>query len=189
MTARILEGKVFAAQIRAEAKKKAGQIKADYGVTPGLAVIIVGENPASRVYVRNKHKACEELGIYSEVIEMPDSTTKEELLAKGVQFSETDDLENSISQLDVLYMSRVQRERFISEEEYLRLKDFFVLTADKMALAKPDMIVLHPLPRVNEIATEVDEDPRAAYFAQVRFGMYVRMALIMKLLGAAEPLA
>jgi aspartate carbamoyltransferase catalytic subunit len=86
-------------------------------------------------------------------------------------------------------MSRVQRERFISEEEYLRLKDFFVLTADKMALAKPDMIVLHPLPRVNEIATEVDEDPRAAYFAQVRFGMYVRMALIMKLLGAAEPLA
>ena len=82
MTARILEGKVFAAQIRAEAKAKADHIKSAYGVTPGLAVIIVGENPASKVYVRNKHKACEELGIYSEVIEMPDSTTKEELLEK-----------------------------------------------------------------------------------------------------------
>ena len=112
---------------------------------------------------------------------------KEELLAKGVPFTETNDLEGSIAQLDVLYMSRVQRERFISEEEYLRLKDFFILTADKMALAKKDMIVMHPLPRINEIATEVDDDPRAAYFEQVKFGMYVRMALIMKLLGAEEP--
>ena len=103
--------------------------------------------------------------------------------ARGVPYTETDDLEGSIASLDILYMSRVQRERFVSEEEYLRLKDFFVLTEDKMALAKPDMIVMHPLPRVNEIAVEVDADPRAAYFRQVRFGMFVRMALIMKLIG------
>ena len=126
------------------------------------------------------------LFISPEELRMP-AFVKEELLAKGVPFTETNDLEGSIAQLDVLYMSRVQRERFISEEEYLRLKDFFILTADKMALAKKDMIVMHPLPRINEIATEVDDDPRAAYFEQVKFGMYVRMALIMKLLGAEEP--
>ncbi len=126
------------------------------------------------------------LFISPEELNMP-AFVKEELTAKGVPFTETADLEGSISQLDVLYMSRVQRERFISEEEYLRLKDFFILTADKMQLAKPDMIVMHPLPRINEIATEVDADPRAAYFEQVKFGMYIRMALIMKLLGAQQP--
>ena len=112
---------------------------------------------------------------------------KEELDAKQVPYTETTDLEGTIHELDVLYMSRVQRERFISEEEYLRLKDYFILTAEKMTLAKPDMIVMHPLPRINEIATEVDDDPRAAYFEQVRYGMFVRMALIIKLLGAEEP--
>ena len=101
-----------------------------------------------------------------------------------VPFTETTDLVGAISDLDILYMSRVQRERFISEEEYMRLKDFFVLTNDKMELARDDMIVMHPLPRVNEIATEIDSDPRAVYFEQVRMGMFVRMALIMKLLDA-----
>ena len=124
--------------------------------------------------------------ISPEELTMP-AFVKEELNAKGVAYTETTDLEGTIKDLDVLYMSRVQRERFISEEEYLRLKDYFVLTADKMALAKSDMIVMHPLPRINEIATEVDDDPRAAYFEQVRYGMFVRMALIMKLLGAQEP--
>lgn len=124
------------------------------------------------------------LFISPEELKMP-AYVKEEVLSHGVAYGETDDLVGSIAGLDILYMSRVQRERFISEEEYLRLKDFFVLTREKMALAKPDMIVMHPLPRVNEIATEVDEDPRAVYFEQVRFGMYVRMALILKLLGAA----
>lgn len=99
MTARILEGKVFAAQIRAEAKAKADHIKSAYGVTPGLAVIIVGENPASKVYVRNKHKACEELGIYSEVIEMPDSTTKEELLEKIDALNASDKIHGILVQL------------------------------------------------------------------------------------------
>lgn len=105
---------------------------------------------------------------------------------KHIPYTETSDLEESIPKVDVLYMSRVQRERFVSEEEYLRLKDFFILTADKLDKAKEDMIVLHPLPRVTEIATDVDADPRAKYFEQAKCGMYVRMALIMKLLGIDE---
>ncbi len=105
---------------------------------------------------------------------------------KHIPYTETSDLEESIPKVDVLYMSRVQRERFVSEEEYLRLKDFFILTADKLSKAKEDMIVLHPLPRVTEIATDVDADPRAKYFEQAKCGMYVRMALIMKLLGIDE---
>lgn len=84
--------------------------------------------------------------------------------------------------LDILYMTRVQRERFFNEEDYIRLKDIYILDEKKMTLAKEDMLVLHPLPRVNEIATEVDTDPRAVYFKQAEFGVYVRMALIMKLL-------
>lgn len=105
---------------------------------------------------------------------------------KNIPFEETSDLETSIPQVDVLYMSRVQRERFVSEEEYLRLKDCYILTEEKMQAAKKDMIVLHPLPRVTEIATDVDSDPRAKYFEQAKCGMYVRMALIMKLLGIDE---
>ena len=105
---------------------------------------------------------------------------------KHIPYTETSDLESSIPEVDVLYMSRVQRERFVSEEEYLRLKDYFILTADKLKNAKEDMIVLHPLPRVTEIATDVDADPRAKYFEQAKCGMYVRMALIMKLLGIDE---
>lgn len=99
------------------------------------------------------------------------------------RYTETDDLKTAIKDLDILYMSRVQRERFVSEEEYLRLKDFFILDNDKMKNAREDMIVLHPLPRVNEIATEVDSDKRTVYFEQAKFGMYIRMALIMFLLG------
>lgn len=98
-------------------------------------------------------------------------------------YTETTSLTESIKDLDILYMSRVQKERFVSEEEYLRLKDYFILDNEKMKYAKENMIVLHPLPRVNEIATEVDDDPRAVYFEQARFGMFIRMALIMYLLG------
>ncbi|MEG1621312.1 MAG: aspartate carbamoyltransferase [Oscillospiraceae bacterium] len=118
-------------------------------------------------------------------LKMPTYIT-DALKEKNIPYTETTNLEESIPNLDVLYMSRVQRERFVSEEEYLRLKDVFILTSEKMSLAKKDMIVLHPLPRVTEIATEVDSDPRAKYFAQAKFGMYVRMALIMKLLGIDE---
>ena len=98
-------------------------------------------------------------------------------------FVEVEKLEDVISDLDVLYMTRVQKERFFNEADYVRLKDSYILTPDKMNLAKEDMIVLHPLPRVNEISYEVDKDPRAKYFQQVKYGMYVRMALISKLLG------
>ena len=97
-------------------------------------------------------------------------------------YTQTDNLEMVIDQADILYMSRVQRERFVSEEEYERLKDYYVLDNIKLQNAKEDMIIMHPLPRVNEISAEVDDDPRAVYFEQARFGMYVRMALIMKLL-------
>jgi aspartate carbamoyltransferase catalytic subunit len=102
---------------------------------------------------------------------------------KGVEYAETDRLEKVMDELDILYMTRVQRERFFNEEDYIRLKDSYILTAEKMEAAKKDMYILHPLPRVNEIAVEVDSDPRAAYFKQMKYGMYVRMALIASILG------
>ncbi len=98
-------------------------------------------------------------------------------------YEEVEKLEDVIPQLDILYMTRVQRERFFNEDDYLRMKDFYILDKAKMALAKDNMYVLHPLPRVNEISTDIDNDPRAAYFKQAQFGVYVRMALIMTLLG------
>ena len=99
-------------------------------------------------------------------------------------YTETRDLMSAISDLDILYMSRVQKERFVSSDEYERLKDYYILTEEKLKAAKDDMYILHPLPRVNEIAPEVDKDPRAVYFEQTKFGMYGRMALIIKLLEA-----
>ena len=105
------------------------------------------------------------------------------LKEKNIPYSEVIKLEDVIADLDMLYMTRVQKERFFNEEDYVRLKDFYILTKDKMNMANKDMLVLHPLPRVNEISVEVDDDPRACYFKQVKYGMYVRMALIMTLLG------
>ncbi len=119
--------------------------------------------------------------ISPEELRVPDYIT-EMLQEKGVSYEEVIRLEESMPNLDLLYMTRVQKERFFNEEDYVRLKDFYILNKDKMALAKPDMLVLHPLPRVNEISVEVDSDPRAAYFKQVQYGVYVRMALILTLL-------
>jgi len=116
-------------------------------------------------------------------LRIPDYIRDDVLSANNAEFIEVESLEEAIPQLDILYMTRVQRERFFSEDEYLRMKDFYVLDTSKMALAKDNMYVLHPLPRVNEISVEVDDDPRAAYFKQVQYGVYVRMALIMTLLG------
>jgi aspartate carbamoyltransferase catalytic subunit len=104
------------------------------------------------------------------------------LKEKNIPFEEVISLEEVMPKLDLLYMTRVQRERFFNEEDYVRLKDFYILNKEKMALAKDDMLVLHPLPRVNEISVEVDDDPRAVYFKQVQYGVYVRMALILTLL-------
>lgn len=116
-------------------------------------------------------------------LRIPDYLRQEVLVAGNINFIETNELEKYMPELDILYMTRVQRERFFNEEDYIRLKDSFILDAEKMKYAKEDMYVLHPLPRVNEIAAEVDNDPRAVYFKQAEFGVYVRMALIMTLLG------
>ena len=116
----------------------------------------------------------EELKIPEYIIEM--------LKEKNIPYKEVIRLEEVMPELDILYMTRVQRERFFNEEDYVRLKDFYILNKEKMALGKEDMLVLHPLPRVNEISVEVDDDPRAAYFKQVQYGVYARMALILTLL-------
>ena len=113
---------------------------------------------------------------------MPSYIKEEDLEANSIPYREVERLEDVMPDLDVRYMTRVQRERFFNEEDYVRLKDFYILNNQKMELAKEDMIVMHPLPRVNEIAVEVDKDPRAAYFRQVQYGVYVRMALILTLL-------
>lgn len=120
--------------------------------------------------------------ISPEELRIPDYIREDVLDAKGVSYQEVERLEDVIGGLDLLYMTRVQRERFFNEEDYVRLKDFYILDKKKMSLAGKDMLVLHPLPRVNEISVEVDSDPRAAYFKQVQYGVYVRMALILTLL-------
>ncbi len=142
-----------------------------------------GRTIHSLVRAMNRYENVKFVFISPEELKMPkvflDELPKE-------SYIETMDLEGVMPNLDILYMSRVQRERFVSEEEYVRLKDFFILDKEKLKQAKADMIVMHPLPRVNEIATDVDDDERAVYFKQAGFGMYVRMALIMTLLGLEE---
>lgn len=120
--------------------------------------------------------------ISPEELRLPGYIRKDVLDKHNIPYEEVENLESAIGDLDMLYMTRVQKERFFNEEDYVRMKDFYILDAAKMALAKKDMIVLHPLPRVNEIAVEVDNDPRALYFKQAQYGVYVRMALILTLL-------
>ena len=121
--------------------------------------------------------------ISPEELRLPTYIRKDVLEKNNVPYTELESLEEALPDLDILYMTRVQQERFFNEEEYIRLKDRYILDKEKMTLARPDMLVLHPLPRVNEISVEVDSDPRAAYFKQVQFGVYARMALIMTLLN------
>ena len=123
--------------------------------------------------------------ISPEELKIPDYIRKDTLDANGIEYKEVNVLEDVLPELDLLYMTRVQRERFFNEEDYVRLKDTYILNREKLNLAQQDMPVLHPLPRVDEIATDVDQDPRAAYFDQVQNGKYIRMALILKLLGVA----
>ncbi len=122
-------------------------------------------------------------------LKIPDYLKKETLDENQIPYQEVSDLDAVIGELDILYMTRVQRERFFNEEDYIRLKDSFILDAAKMKLAREDMLVLHPLPRVNEISTEVDNDPRAVYFKQAEYGVYIRMALILTLLGLDREVA
>ncbi|MBO5070173.1 MAG: aspartate carbamoyltransferase [Roseburia sp.] len=120
--------------------------------------------------------------ISPEELRIPSYIREDVLKANQIPFTEVERLEDAMPELDILYMTRVQRERFFNEEDYVRLKNYYILTKAKMELAKEDMLVLHPLPRVNEISVEVDDDPRAAYFRQAQYGVYVRMALILTLL-------
>lgn len=124
--------------------------------------------------------------ISPEELKLPSFVKQEYIKDKEIEYRQCASLDEVIGDLDILYMTRVQKERFFNEEDYLRLKNSYILTEDKMKLAKPDMCVLHPLPRVNEISTAVDNDPRACYFKQAHYGRFIRMALIMKLLGLSE---
>lgn len=139
---------------------------------------------------RTVHSLIKQLSLYENTkfilispkeLQVPDYV-KEELIKKNIPFEEVEQMDDVIGQLDILYMTRVQRERFFNEADYIRLKDSYILTLEKLANAKPDLKIMHPLPRVNEIALEVDSDPRAVYFDQAEYGKFVRMALIMKLL-------
>lgn len=143
-----------------------------------------GRTVHSLIHALVRYEGINFIFISPEELKVPDYIT-EELKAHNIPYEEVTNLETVMPQLDFLYMTRVQRERFFNEEDYIRLKDFYILDAAKMALAKPDMLVLHPLPRVNEISVEVDNDPRAAYFKQAQYGVYVRMALILTLLDLA----
>lgn len=144
---------------------------------------------------RTVHSLIESLARYTGIrfvlispaeLRIPDYIREDVLEARNLEYVEVEKLEEVMPQLDILYMTRVQKERFFNEEDYLRMKDFYILDNAKMELARPDMCVLHPLPRVNEISVEVDDDPRASYFEQVQNGVYIRMALIMTLLGVTE---
>lgn len=142
-----------------------------------------GRTVHSLIKALSRYKNVKFVLISPEELTIPDYVRKEVLIKNNIEFKEVRTMQEALGEVDVLYMTRVQRERFFNEDDYIRLKDTYILDKEKMELAKKDMIVLHPLPRVNEIATEVDNDPRAKYFEQAKNGMFVRMALIMSLLG------
>ncbi|MCR5398254.1 MAG: aspartate carbamoyltransferase [Lachnospiraceae bacterium] len=141
-----------------------------------------GRTVHSLINALTRYKDISFVFISPEELRVPDYIT-DMLRSKGIGYEEVISLEDVIDRLDILYMTRVQRERFFNEEDYVRLKDFYILTKDKLDKAKNDLMILHPLPRVNEISVEIDDDPRAAYFKQAQYGVYVRMALILTLLG------
>ena len=142
-----------------------------------------GRTVHSLIKALSRYRNVSFIMISPDELKIPDYVRKEVLIKNNIPFEETGNMQEALPKLDVLYMTRVQRERFFNEEDYVRLKDRYILDGAKMRLAKKDMMVLHPLPRVNEIAVEVDSDPRALYFKQAKYGMYIRMALIMGLLG------
>ncbi len=142
-----------------------------------------GRTVHSLISAMSRYKGVRFVLISPEELKIPENVRTEILDRNHISYVETTSLEEAMPELDVLYMTRVQKERFFNEADYIRLKDTYILTTDKLQSAKSDMAILHPLPRVNEISTEIDKDPRAKYFDQVRNGKYIRMALIMKLLG------
>jgi aspartate carbamoyltransferase catalytic subunit len=154
------------------------------GITVGLCGDLkFGRTVHSLIRALSRYKGVKFVMVSPDELRVPDYV-REDLIKAGVDFEETGDLLAAMPSLDVLYVTRVQRERFFNEEDYIRLKDSYIIDMPKLKDAKKDLMVLHPLPRVNEISTEVDKDPRAFYFKQAKNGMFVRMALIMALLGA-----
>ncbi|MBO6040529.1 MAG: aspartate carbamoyltransferase [Oscillospiraceae bacterium] len=147
-----------------------------------------GRTVHSLITAMSRYEGLKFVLISPEELKLPSYVKKEVLKAKGIPYVQTTDLEGAMPELDILYMTRVQRERFFNEEDYLRLKDSYILTPDKLRNAKSDLSILHPLPRVNEISVAIDDDPRACYFKQVLYGKYMRMALILKLLKEAGSL-
>ncbi len=141
-----------------------------------------GRTVHSLIEAMSRYKGVKFVLISPDELKLPSFVKDEYIKAKGIEYKQSKTLDDVIGELDILYMTRVQQERFFNEEDYLRLRDTYILDEAKMKLAKKDMIVMHPLPRVNEISTAVDNDPRACYFKQAHYGRYIRMALIMKLL-------
>ena len=145
-----------------------------------------GRTVHSLIAALSRYKNIKIVLISPDELKLPSYIKKDVMDANGMTYYETADLEEKMADLDILYMTRVQRERFFNEEDYLRLKDSYILTPEKLKNAREDLSIMHPLPRVNEIATSVDDDPRAHYFLQVKNGRFIRMALILKLLKEAE---
>ena len=144
-----------------------------------------GRTVHSLINALSRYEGLKVVLISPEELKLPSYVKKDVLAARGIPYEQTTDLEAVMPSLDILYMTRVQRERFFNEEDYLRLKDSYILTPDKLRSAKEDLCIMHPLPRVNEISVAIDDDPRACYFKQVLYGKYMRMALILKLLKEA----
>lgn len=145
-----------------------------------------GRTVHSLINALSRYSGIKVVLISPDELKLPSYVKKDVLKARGIEYEQTKDLESVISDLDILYMTRVQQERFFNEEDYLRLKDSYILTKDKLKKAKETLSIMHPLPRVNEISTDVDSDPRACYFKQAENGKYIRMALILKLLEESE---
>ena len=141
-----------------------------------------GRTVHSLITAMSRYKNIKFILISPEELKLPEYVKEEILDKNNIQYIETNDIEEYIGDLDILYMTRVQKERFFNEEDYLRLKDYYILNKEKLEKAKKDLCIMHPLPRVNEISVEVDDDPKACYFKQARYGKYIRMALILKLL-------
>ena len=141
-----------------------------------------GRTVHSLISALSRYKNIKIILISPEELKLPDYIKKDILEKQNIEYFETQDLEKNIEKLDILYMTRVQKERFFNEADYIRLKDIYILNKEKLQCAKKDLIIMHPLPRVNEISVEIDEDPRACYFRQAKYGRFIRMALILKLL-------
>ncbi len=141
-----------------------------------------GRTVHSLITAMSRYKNIKFVLISPEELKLPEYVKEDILDKNNIQYVETNDIEEYLGDLDILYMTRVQKERFFNEEDYLRLKDYYILNKEKLEKAKKDLCIMHPLPRVNEISVEVDDDPRACYFKQARYGKYIRMALILKLL-------